>query len=117
MQIRFQADYDFNKKIVRALRHRYPFMDFQGGHEAGFEGLHDEQVLEIAAREGRILVSHDVTTMPVHFASFISRQYSPGVLLIPQSLPISIAIEELALIWGASEAEEYANLITWLPRP
>jgi hypothetical protein len=92
-------------------------MDFQAGHEAGLEGLPDEQVLEIAAREGRILVSHDVSTMPVHFASFTSKQDSPGVLLIPQSLPIRIAIEELALIWGASEVEEYANLITWLPRP
>ena len=117
MPIRFQADYDFNKKIVRALHQRHPSMDFQAGHEAGLEGLPDEQVLEIATREGRILVSHDVTTMPVHFANFIAKQSSPGVLLVPQSLPIRIAIEELALIWGASEAEEYANLITWLPRP
>jgi len=117
MQIRFQADYDFNKKIVRALRNRYPSMNFQGGHEAGFEGLPDEQVLELAARDGRILVSHDVGTMPVHFANFISNQDSPGLILIPQELPIRIAIEELALIWGASEAEEYVNLITWLPRP
>ena len=117
MPIRFQADYDFNKKIVRALHQRHPSMDFQAGHEAGLEGLPDEQVLEIAAREDRILVSHDVTTMPVHFANFIAKQSSPGVLLVPQSLPIRIAIEELALIWGASEAEEYANLITWLPRP
>jgi hypothetical protein len=116
MQVRFQADYDFNKKIVRALRHRYPSMDFQTGHEAGFESLPDEQVLEIAAREGRILVSHDLSTMPMHFANFIAQQDSPGILLIPQVLPIRIAIEELALIWGASEAEEYANLITWLPR-
>lgn len=116
MQIRFQADYDFNKKIVRALRHRYPSIDFQGGHEAGLEGLPDELVLEIAAREDRILVSHDVSTMPVHFASFISNQDSPGIILIPQELPIRIAIEELALIWSASEAEEYANLITWIPR-
>lgn len=116
MQIRFQADYDFNKKIVRALRHRYPSIDFQSAHEAGLEGLPDELVLEIAAREERILVSHDVSTMPVHFASFISNQDSPGIILIPQELPIRIAIEELALIWGASEAEEYANLLTWIPR-
>ena len=117
MQIRFQADYDFNKKIVRALRLRHPSLDFQGAHEAGFEGLPDLQVLELAAREGRILVSHDFRTMPVHFTDFIATQNSPGVFLIPQSLPIKVAIEELALIWEASEAEEYANVITWLPRP
>ncbi|MEP7342166.1 MAG: DUF5615 family PIN-like protein [Acidobacteriota bacterium] len=117
MQIRFQADYDFNKKIVRALRQRYPSMDFRTGHDTGLEGLPDEQVLEISARDGRILVSHDVNTMPVHFANFISNQNSPGVILIPQNLPIKRAVEELVLIWGASEAAEYVNLITWLPRP
>lgn len=92
-------------------------MDFQGGHDAGLEGLPDEEVLEISAREKRILVSHDVSTMPVHFADFIAGQDSLGLILIPQSLPVKHAIEELALIWGASEPEEYVNLITWLPRP
>jgi hypothetical protein len=117
MPIRFQADYDFNKKIVRALRYHHPAMDFRTGHDAGLEGLPDDQVLKISAHDGRILVSHDVNTMPVHFANFIANQDSPGLILIPQNLPIKLAIEELTLIWGASEPEEYANLITWLPRP
>jgi hypothetical protein len=79
MQIRFQADYDFNKKIVRAMRHHHPTIDFRAGHDAGLEGLPDNQVLEISARDGRILVSHDVNTMPVHFANFIASQNSPGL--------------------------------------
>lgn len=98
MQIRFQADYDFNKKIVRALLHRYPSVDFQTAHEAGLEGLSDEEVLHIAARENRILVSHDVNTMPVHFSNFIVNQVSPGIILVSQSLPIKIALEELASV-------------------
>jgi len=117
MQIRFQADYDFNQKIVRAVVRHYPAVDFWTVHEAGLEGVPDEQVLEIAAREGRILVSHDLSTMPTHFTKFISNHDSPGVLLIPQSLSIKQAVEELAIIWGASEAEEWVNTITWLPRP
>lgn len=55
--------------------------------------------------------------MPMHFANFIFNHDSPGVLLIPQSLSIKQAVEELAIIWGASEAEEWVNTITWLPRP
>lgn len=95
MQIRFQADYDFNKKIVRALRQRYSTMDFRTGHDAGFEGLPDEQVLEISARDGRILVSHDVNTMPVHFANFIANQDSPGLILIPQTFRSSWPLKNL----------------------
>jgi len=102
---------------VRSVLHHYPAIDFQTAHKAGLEGVPDEQVLEIAAREGRILVSHDLSSMPTHFANFISSHDSPGVLLIPQSLSIKRAVEELTTIWGASEAEEWVNTITWLPRP
>lgn len=112
----FQADYDFNQRIVRAVLYLHPTIDFQTAHKAGLEGLPDEQVLEIAAREGRILVSHDFSTMPGHFVNFIAQQDSPGVILIAQDLPIKQAVEELVMIWGASEAEEWVNTITWLPR-
>ena len=116
MPIRFQADNDFNQKIVRAVRHLIPAIDFQSAHQAGLEGVPDDEVLTYASVENRILVSHDVTTMPDHFADFIARQNSPGVLLIPQHISISRAVESLTLIWGASEPEEYLNTITWLPR-
>ncbi|HZF38009.1 MAG TPA: DUF5615 family PIN-like protein [Blastocatellia bacterium] len=116
MQIHFQADYDFNQRIVEAILYHYPTVDFQTAHKAGLEGVPDEQVLETAAREGRILVSHDFSSMPMHFVNFISSHYSPGVLLIPQSLSINRAVEELVTIWGASDAEEWINTITWLPQ-
>jgi len=115
MPIRFQADYDFNHRIIRAVRTRVPAIDFQTAHRAQLIGLPDEEVLSIAAFEGRILVSHDVTTMPDHFAAFVTQQNNPGLFLIPQSLSINRAVEELLLIWGAPEPEEYVNTIIWLP--
>lgn len=116
MPIRFQADYNFNQKIVRALRHLLPTVDFQSAHHAGLLGVPNDQVLAYCAEEQRILVSHDVTTMPSHFAEFIAQRESLGVFLIPQHLSIFRAVEEMALIWGASEPEEYINLLVWLPR-
>jgi hypothetical protein len=53
--------------------------------------------------------------MPKHFWEFISRHHSPGVFLIAQTLPIGVAIEELAMIWEASEADEWENQLTYLP--
>ena len=52
--------------------------------------------------------------MPVHFRSFALRQSSPGVFLLPQKLPFAQAIDILILIWAASEAEEWANHLTYL---
>jgi len=76
----------------------------------------DLDVLALSAEEGRILVSHDINTLPVHFRRFLAEGHSsPGVFLIPQSLQISRAIDELVLVWSASEAGEWRNLLVWLP--
>jgi hypothetical protein len=53
--------------------------------------------------------------MPDHFAKFITTNHSPGVLIIAQSLSVSIAIEELLTIWAASESEEWVDRIVDLP--
>ncbi|MGH7963627.1 MAG: DUF5615 family PIN-like protein [Candidatus Binatia bacterium] len=115
MRVRFQADADFNQNIVRAVRRRQPAADFQTAHEAGLHGLDDETVLDLAAREGRLLVSHDRRTMPLHFATFIATRTSAGVILIAQDLSIVQAVEDLLLIWEASEAEEWVNRLDSIP--
>lgn len=54
--------------------------------------------------------------MPTHFATFLeSGQYSPGLFLIDQNLPIAQAVEELLLIWEASTADEWYNQVRYLP--
>jgi predicted nuclease of predicted toxin-antitoxin system len=115
MKIRFQADADFNQNVVRALRRRQPMIDFQTADDARLRGLNDPEVLAIAEREGRILVSHDRHTMPQHFADFLMMQHSPGVFILSQYLPISQAVEELLMVWEASEAEEWIDTIQSLP--
>jgi hypothetical protein len=115
MKIRFQADADFNQNVVRALRRRQPMIDFHTADDAGLRGLDDPEVLAIAAREGRILVSHDRHTMPQHFADLLMTQHSPSVFILSQVLPISQAVEELLMMWEASEAEEWIDTIQSLP--
>ncbi|HEY7357965.1 MAG TPA: DUF5615 family PIN-like protein, partial [Ktedonobacterales bacterium] len=71
-QIRFQADEDFNDWIVRGLLRREPLIDFQTVPEAGLRGLADPALIAFAAEQGRVLVSHDFSTMPTHFAAFLA---------------------------------------------
>ena len=115
MSVRFQADADLNHVIVKATLRREPSIDFQTAHEAGLVGLRDPEVLALAAQAGRVLVTHDCKTMPKHFAEFIGHTTSSGVIVIPQKLPVRAAIEDLLLIWTASEAEEWHNRIQVLP--
>jgi hypothetical protein len=115
VKIKFQADADFNQTIIHALQRHEPAIEFRTADEAQIRGLPDPEVLAAVAREGRILVSHDHHTMPVHFANFIATQQSPGVFLLSQDLSIRTAVEARLTIWEASEAEEWANTLQYLP--
>ena len=120
MRIRFQADADFDLRIVQATLRHEASIDLQlataarGG--AGLRSVPDDQVLAIAAQEGCILLSHDHRTMPRHFATFIALEPSPGVIIIPQRMLIRVAVEWIVTIWTASEAEEWRNQIMILPQ-
>ena len=116
MKIRFQADADLRFPIVKGVKRREPAIDFRTANEAGLEGLADPLVLKLAADDGRLLVSHDVSTMPENFASFLETEASPGVVLIPQDLPYHEAIERLIRLWATTEAETWRNVLFFLPR-
>ena len=116
MKVRFLADADLNKAIVTGVLRREPAVDFLTAQGAGLRGLKDPEVLALAAEQKRVLVSHDAGTMPGHLRRFLEAgNPCSGVFLIPQSLEVGVAIEELLLIWLVSEAEEWNSRLEWLP--
>lgn len=116
MKVRFLADADLNTAIVSGVLRREPSVDFLTAYAAGLRNMNDLDVLATAAQRQRAIVSHDVGTMPMCFREFMSyANRSPGLFLIPQALDIGTAIEELVLIWLASEASDWENRIGWLP--
>jgi len=116
LKIPFQADADLRVPIIKGLKRREPAVDFTTAHEAGLAGLNDRAVLALAASNGRVLVSHDVSTMPEEFSLFIQEQTSPGVILISQELSYREAIEGLLRVWSSTEAEDWENVLAFLPR-
>jgi len=115
MKVRFQADADLNQIILLAAIRQEPAIDFQTAMTASLRGVADSEVLVRTAKDGRVFVTHDRKTMPRHFAEFIARENSPGLLVIPQSLSVATTVEELILIWSATESEEWVNRISILP--
>ena len=115
MPRRFQADVNLHQLILRAVCHREPALNFHTAEAAGLGGLLDPEVLARPADAGRVLVTHDLQTMPRHFAEFITARQSAGLLLIPQSLPIAAAVDDLLLLWSTMETEEWINLRWYLP--
>ena len=115
MKVRFQADADLNQTIVLALLRREPGANFQTAATARLAALPDGAVLALAADEGRLLVTHDQSTMPEHFARFIAARDSPGLLVVPQHFAPSLVAEELLSIWVLTGADEWVNRIAYLP--
>jgi Domain of unknown function (DUF5615) len=115
MTPRFQADADFNQKIVLALRRREPAMDFMDARHGGVIGMSDSEVLRISADSGRILVSHDRRTMPAHLVRFLQTHSSPGLIIVEQDLDLRATVEDLLLIWAATDAEEWRDQIGYVP--
>ena len=115
MKIRFQADADLNQKIVAGIRRGEPSIDCLTAHEGGVIGLPDPEVLRIAAVTGRVLLSHDRRTIPLHFREVLQTLSSAGVILIPQSLSLGAVIEEIVLIWAASDPVEWRDHIAHVP--
>jgi hypothetical protein len=116
VNVRFLADADLNKAIVRGVLRREPSLDFLTAHAAGLRRMTDPEVLALAAEQRRVLVSRDVGTMPAHFRAFRNGgKESAGVLLVPQSLEVGTVVDEILLIWLASEPSEWENRLEWLP--
>jgi hypothetical protein len=86
-------------------------VDFRTARDADLRGLDDIQALGVAAKDGRVLVSHDRKTMPTHFAEFVRTNPSPSLFIVSQKTDLLAAIEALLLVWGASEPEEWFNMI------
>lgn len=115
MPIKYQADADLNLRVVRGLKRIAPEIDFCSAADADLEGRPDPEVLRIAAEAGRILVTQDRRTMPDHFRTFLLTAHSPGVLVVRPGVTIGDLIQELLLIWTATDPEEFTDRIVWLP--
>ena len=109
MKARFQADNDLRNSIRTGVVRREPSIDFQSANQAQLHGVPDDEVLRLAARHERIVVSHDENSMPRCFREFLSTGgQSPGVLIVPQDVSTGAAIESILLLWAASEGSKHA---------
>ena len=117
MTIRFLADEDVRADIVQGLRSREPSIDVLDVKSAGLRGTKDPALLELAAEQDRILISHDRNTMTRHFYDRLAAgEAGPGLFIVSkQTSAIGEIIESLLLVWAASQSEEWRNRIAYLP--
>ena len=113
--LRLLTDENFNHKIVRGLRRRLPNLDCLVVQQAGLGGSADPLLLELAANEGRVMVSHDVTTMTDCAHERLSKGLEmPGLILVPNNLDFGRAVTDLEVLLGCSSENDLRDQVHYL---
>lgn len=116
MTVRFAADENFNRKIVTGLQRRAASLDVVRVQDAGLQSADDPAVLEWAARDGRVLLTHDFATMSdFAYERVQAGMPMPGVVMVPADMPIASVIDELILLAEASLDGEWEGRVLYLP--
>ena len=110
------ADENFNNNIVRGVLRRKPDADIVRVQDVGLSGADDPGVLEWAAQQGRILLTHDVSTITKYACERIEAGLEmPGVFEVSRTIPIGPVIEDIILLLECSLEGEWAGQIIYLP--
>ena len=92
--IRFAADENPNDLIVRGLLRRRPALDIVRIRDTEMREADDPAVLEWAAAEGRVVLTHDVSTMTKHaYERMGAGKRMAGIFEIGPKVPVAVAIE------------------------
>jgi len=114
--LRLAADENLNNALLRGLLRRNPDLDIVRIQDVGLSGADDASVLAWAAAEGRVLLTHDVTTITRHAIERISAgKPMPGVFEISRAVPIGSAIEDILLLVKCSLEGEWEGQVRYLP--
>jgi hypothetical protein len=114
--IAFLADEDLNRDIIEMLLTREPSINVLDIKETAFRRFDDDAILELAASEERIVISHDRNTMTKAFVARLrGGQPTTGLLIVPQRSQIGPIVESLVLIWSASSLDDWRYSIEFLP--
>jgi len=79
-------------------------------------GADDPTILEWAANNNRILLSHDISTVPPHaYERVKASQRMAGVFIVPEQLAIGRAIDDLLILIECSLDGEWEGQVRFLP--
>ncbi|HEV2235494.1 MAG TPA: DUF5615 family PIN-like protein [Ktedonobacterales bacterium] len=115
--LKLAADENLNNDILRGLLRRNPSVDVVRVQDVAEVAGHDDAtVLAWAAREGRVLLTHDVRTITRHAYERVEAALPmPGVFEIPRGISLATVIEDLLILVTCSLEGEWEGQVRFLP--
>ncbi len=114
--LRLLVDENFDNTIVRGLFRRNLILDIVRVQDVGLSGVDDPTILEWAAQEGRVLLTHDVATITRYAYDRVREgKAMPGVIEISTDAPIGRVIEDVLVLVACSQDGELEGQVQYLP--
>jgi hypothetical protein len=122
MTLRYMLDEHLRGPLWRAIQWHnnsgvYPLDVVRIGDPTDLPlGIRDAELLLWAEREQRILVTHDLDTMPAHLADHLAAgRHSPGVFMIRPHSTLPQVVSFLRDAAYASEPAEWQDRVQFIP--
>ena len=116
--IRFLLDENVDPLYRQELLRREPNMVVWrvGDVSAPPDGMPDPEILTWCESRSFILITNNRKSMPDHLETHLAQgQHVPGIFVLNAEMGIGETIDELLLIWNASDEQEYRDNIWFLP--
>ena len=114
--LQFLAYENFNGDIVRGLLLREPSLDLIRVQDVGLAGTDDSEILAWAARNNRIVLTHDRATMADYaYERVAAGEEMTGLFILNDRFPIGQAIQEILLMVACSQQFEWNGRAVHLP--
>jgi hypothetical protein len=114
--IRLLVDQNFNEHILDGLVKRQPDLDWVHVRDVGLATTADPVMLEWAAAQDRVLLTHDRQTIPRFAYERVADGLSmPGVFLVSDHMPVGQAIDEILLVVHCLSPEECKDIVKYFP--
>jgi Domain of unknown function (DUF5615) len=114
--IKFAADENFNNDILRAVWRIEPSLDILRIQDSEASGFADPDLLRWLSKENRLLLTHDVNTIPGFVKDLLAEGLTlPGVFLVHLSKPVAAVAQDILLVATCSDFEEWMNQVWYLP--
>lgn len=112
------ADENFDNDVIRGVRRREPRIDVVRVQDVGLDGVDDRLVLEWAAREGRVVLSHDKWTMIAEAYKLLDEgRPMAGLIEVAIGIGMGHAIDEIVLLALYGEPAELSGQVHYVSKP
>ena len=109
------GDEDLRGAIVSGLLLHFPAIDLIRVQDVGLTGTPDPIILEYAASQNRVIVTHDRNTMTAHARDRMAQGLRmTGLIVLDQFINLNKAIQEVGTLAEAGDSGDFDGQILFL---